>query len=299
MATDSSLPVIIRFDTTANRMAFTPTPPVPEELYIWLDSDDQPNSYYWDGAAWQAFASGGGGSGDVVGPGSSTDDDIVLFDGATGKLIKDSGVTIADILAMIPAAGITQLTGDVTAGPGSGSQVATIPNNTIVTAKILNANVTYAKIQNVTDARLLGNFSGAPAAPSEYGLGAGLEQSGGLVRTKVAIRTEQIGITVDGGGSVIPIGSYGFKTSPWTGTVIAWRIMADASGDIDFDVTQDPYVSFPPTTSVLTPSLSGVQTDEDTVSLAVTAGDVFGFEVTGTPATITRATLELTIVVTG
>ncbi len=36
--------------------------------------------------------------------------------------------------------GLNQLTGDVTAGPGTGSQVATIPNNT----------VTYAKIQDVS-----------------------------------------------------------------------------------------------------------------------------------------------------
>lgn len=34
---------------------------------------------------------GGGGSGDVVGPASSTDDHFVLFDGTTGKLLKDSG----------------------------------------------------------------------------------------------------------------------------------------------------------------------------------------------------------------
>lgn len=34
----------------------------------------------------------GGGSGDVVGPASSVDNNIVLFDSTTGKLIKDSGV---------------------------------------------------------------------------------------------------------------------------------------------------------------------------------------------------------------
>lgn len=38
----------------------------------------------------------GGGSGDVVGPASSTDNAIVRFDGATGKLIQNSTVTIDD-----------------------------------------------------------------------------------------------------------------------------------------------------------------------------------------------------------
>lgn len=49
--------------------------------------------------------------------------------------------------ALASGGGITQLTGNVTAGPGSGSQVATIPNDT----------VTYAKMQNVSaTSRILG-----------------------------------------------------------------------------------------------------------------------------------------------
>lgn len=41
---------------------------------------------------------GGGGSGDVVGPAGATDGHIVTFDGATGKLIKDSGIAISAIV---------------------------------------------------------------------------------------------------------------------------------------------------------------------------------------------------------
>ena len=37
------------------------------------------------------FAVLGGGGGDVFGPASSVSDDIALFDGVTGKLLKDSG----------------------------------------------------------------------------------------------------------------------------------------------------------------------------------------------------------------
>lgn len=39
---------------------------------------------------------GGGGSGDVVGPASSTDNAIARFDGTTGKLIQNSSVTLDD-----------------------------------------------------------------------------------------------------------------------------------------------------------------------------------------------------------
>lgn len=39
-----------------------------------------------------------GGTGDVVGPASAVDDRIATFDGATGKLIQDSGVLISAIV---------------------------------------------------------------------------------------------------------------------------------------------------------------------------------------------------------
>lgn len=39
---------------------------------------------------------GGGGSGDVTGPGSSTDNALVRFDGTTGKIIQNSGITLDD-----------------------------------------------------------------------------------------------------------------------------------------------------------------------------------------------------------
>ena len=42
------------------------------------------------------LASSSGSSGDVVGPASSTDNAIVRFDGTTGKLVQNSGVTIDD-----------------------------------------------------------------------------------------------------------------------------------------------------------------------------------------------------------
>jgi hypothetical protein len=42
---------------------------------------------------------GGGGSGDVVGPASSTADRIAVFNGTTGKLLKDGGKTIAELRA--------------------------------------------------------------------------------------------------------------------------------------------------------------------------------------------------------
>lgn len=66
-------------------------------------------------------ASGGSGSGDVVGPVSSTNDNIAVFDGTTGKIIKDGGTTISAINSSISAkqdsdADLTAIAGLATTG---------------------------------------------------------------------------------------------------------------------------------------------------------------------------------------
>ncbi len=83
-----------------------------------------------------------------------------------GSNLSMSGTT----LNASGGSGITQLTGDVIAGPGSGSQAATIPNGT----------VTYAKMQDVSAAsRLLGRGSSAGAGDvQELTLGTNLSLSG-------------------------------------------------------------------------------------------------------------------------
>jgi hypothetical protein len=50
---------------------------------------------------WETYSVAGGGTGDVVGPAVAVDSDIALFDGITGKLLKDSGLTIAQLVAMM------------------------------------------------------------------------------------------------------------------------------------------------------------------------------------------------------
>lgn len=49
-------------------------------------------------AKYPVTGGGGGGSGDVVGPATATDSAVVLFDGTTGKLIKDSAILSSAIV---------------------------------------------------------------------------------------------------------------------------------------------------------------------------------------------------------
>jgi len=72
-------------------------------------------------------------------------------------------------------AGFT-MSGDATLVVATG--VITVAANAITTAKINNAAVTYAKVQNVAATALVGNPTGSPAAPSEITLGANLSFSG-------------------------------------------------------------------------------------------------------------------------
>lgn len=115
---DSTLNRFVSSGTTAERTAFTPTPPTPasgpDQGYLWWDTDLQEEFAYDFGLAdWVSTAGGGGG-------------------------------------------GITELTGDVTAGPGSGAQAATIANNAVSNAKLADMNALTVKSR-------VANSSGDPS----------------------------------------------------------------------------------------------------------------------------------------
>lgn len=94
------------------------------------------------------------------------------------------------------------LSGDVS-GSGATSITTAIGSGKVLTAMIAAANVTYAKIQNVSAVSLLGNPTGSAAAPSEITLGSGLSFSGTTL------------VASGGSGTVTSIsGSGAVETSP-------------------------------------------------------------------------------------
>jgi hypothetical protein len=88
----------------------------------------------------------------------------VVFDPLSGGL----EYSFQDGYYLIPlgTSGITQLTGDVTAGPGSGSQVATIAAGAITNAKVSNtAAIAFSKLASLSSANILvGNGSNVATA---------------------------------------------------------------------------------------------------------------------------------------
>ena len=109
--------------------------------------------------------SGGGGTGDVVGPSSSVDNRIVLFDGITGKLIKDSGKLLSDYVAV--ALGVT---GRMLITDASGN-VSTVSNLIYdLTNKIMVQGATSAIVGGANSQELIGD--GASAGKFVAALGA-------------------------------------------------------------------------------------------------------------------------------
>jgi hypothetical protein len=287
----------------------------------------------------QTWATVAGSGGDVVGPASAVDDQIATFDGTTGKLIQDGGKTIATVVSDAVAAAVAaivpvDLTADVTGdlplanivpsaaaarllGRGSSAGAGDWESITLGSGLAMSGNTLTASgggggggapdnalyVTLATDATLVNErvLTGSGRVSVTDG-GAGGNVTIDLENNS---RIRQIGITIDGGGSVITTGVKGYRSSPWTGTIVGVRLLADQSGSAVLDIWKDTYANYPPTvantiTASAKPTLSAAIKSEDTTltgwTPSVTAGDVFGFKV-DSASTVTWLVLELSILV--
>jgi hypothetical protein len=103
-------------------------------------------------------------------PGQSTECPVLRICGTpgVGQVPTWNGAQWASQDPTGGGSGITQLTGDVTAGPGSGSQVATIAHQA----------VTFAKIQHIATGHLLGRHASGTGDVQEIHIDGGLQLNG-------------------------------------------------------------------------------------------------------------------------
>lgn len=123
---DSTLNRFVATGTTAERTAFTPTPPTPasgpDPGYLWWDTDLQAEYAYDFGTA--AWVSTTGGAGTVTNSGTLTADAVIL----------GNGTTVVKALAMGTAGQVLTVNGGATAAawatPAAGSSVVVQVKNT-------------------------------------------------------------------------------------------------------------------------------------------------------------------------
>ncbi|HTH21801.1 MAG TPA: hypothetical protein VL854_06255 [Nitrososphaeraceae archaeon] len=118
-------------------------------------------------------------------------DDRVLgrISGANGDIEELTGAQVRDLIpdGTTTAKGVIQLATDAESNSAEAcasndsrlSNTRTPTDGTVTTAKIVDDNVTYAKIQNVTDNRLLGRSAGSNGDVQEITIGSGLALSSG------------------------------------------------------------------------------------------------------------------------
>jgi len=113
--------------------------------------------------------------------------------------------------------------------------------------------------------------------------------------------TDNLGIVVDGAGSVIATGSKGYREIPFACTINSWTILGKEAGSCVVDVKRCTYAGFPSTSSIAgteKPTLSTAQKNQDTSlstwTTSLASGDILEF-VVDSASTVTRITLYLNV----
>lgn len=234
---------------------------------------------FWRGDGTWAAPVGGG---DVVGPASSVDGEVALFDGVSGTLLKRAtGTGVAKLASGVLSVSPVDLTSEVT--------------NRLPLANI---------VQVSAGSRLLGRGDGGAGDLQEITLGTNLSITGTTLNAAGGSGgTRTIGFMIGGRGSVITPGVKAMLYLPWGGTITAARLLADQAGDLVLDLWKDTYANYPPTVAdsivgAANPTLSSADKSEDTTLTGWTttfaAGDTL-LCVVDSAATITQAVLVLTV----
>lgn len=240
------------------------------------------------------------GSGDVVGPGSATDNAVARFDGTTGKLIQNSAVTIADT------------SGDITAGKYNTVAISGSSTPTLAVTGTSSISGSNTGDQNLFSTIAVSGQSDvvADSATDTLTLAAG---SGITITTNASTDTVTIASSanntvclsfiIDGGGSTIATGIAGDLEVPFAGTIQQVTMLADQSGSTVVDIWKDTYANYPPTdadsiTASAVPTISSATKSQDSTltgwTTSITAGDILRFNV-DSATTITRVTISLKI----
>jgi hypothetical protein len=217
--------------------------------------------------------------------------------------VADDGTEVDVTIAASGSGGITELTGDVTAGPGSGSQAATIPNDTVTNAQL--ANMAQATIKGRAD----GAGTGDPTDLTPDQVSTILDgATDPFVRTSAAggfgspVGPEleaTIGATFT--GTDIAVGKQRIIRVPYGFLPLTWVVYTDATISIVIDIWADTLANYPPAdadtiTGGNEPEIAGGLIDDGDASAfdPIVAGDFVTFNIDSvTVGSATWVTVQL------
>jgi hypothetical protein len=189
-----------------------------------------------------------------IGSGSTTNAVDLGTAEVSGTLAVSNGGTGATTLADLIALG-TDTTGNYVAtiadaGSGRITVSGSGSENAGVTLDIANDAVTFAKIQNITDARLIGRSAGSSGDAQEITVGTGLSLSGGALTSTITQYTNEDAQDAVGGaltaeftyndaGNSIAINSIAWSKLTGTPTTLSGYGISDTSANLDTAITDD------------------------------------------------------------
>lgn len=113
----------------------------------------------------------------------------------------------------------------------------------------------------------------------------------------------QVGISINGNGSVISTGVKSYVTIPYSGIITGWELLSTGTGSVVIDVWKDTYANYPPVLSdsicgldkpTLTSQLKNNNNNLTAWSTTVSEGDIVAFNVESA-SIVTQVTLTLKI----
>jgi hypothetical protein len=242
-------------------------------------------------------------------------DTLTLTSGDASVVITGTAGTDTIDIRTAGAIGLNQLTGDVTAGPGTGSQIATIANSAVTNAKMANM------AQSTIKGRAAGAGTGAPVDLSATQATAILNEftgdagAGGLKGLVVAPTTGDATKFLRGDATWATVSTQSYGTVQEEGTPLTQRstlnfiggliTAADDSGNSRTNVTLSSSVAssannlsfFAATTSA---QLAGVISDETGTGALVFAGSpTFTGTVAGAAASLSGNLSAQSLTLTG
>lgn len=207
--------------------------------------------------------------------------DSSVDDGFVRDLLNESTHTIT----------LTPSSGDINAGSGAGSSATLAPGTSCTLLKISSGSPATANWKMFKGAgfNVWGSITGTLSAQTD------------LQSALDSLSFGELGVEIDGGGSVPSTGSKGYLRVPYDCTIVDWTIFAKAVGSCQITVKKSNYAGFPTTASIVAaapPTLTGTRKATSSTltgwTVGLSRGDILEFNLDSV-ATLQWIQLVLTV----